>query len=100
MRNGSKACPFCFSKFTFEDFELVDSMPADQPCEGCERLYAILAASARRKAETVSKSPDDAAPLLDDLTPSTILARLLANKRRASEPEPFDARMAATGERD
>jgi hypothetical protein len=95
MRSGSKACPFCFSKFTFEEFELVDSMPADQPCEGCVRLYAILNASARRKAEMRSAAPPAREPV-DLSSQSSILAWLLSKRWRAAEPE-HDARMAAAG---
>jgi hypothetical protein len=101
VKNGSKACFYCGSRFTFEDYELVDSMPADQPCGGCVALYAILGESAQRKAgaqRTRSFEPEFG-PV--DLTPTAILARLLANRRRAAEPEAFDARMAAAGgERD
>jgi hypothetical protein len=95
MRDGSKTCVYCGSRFTFEDYELVDGVPADEPCEGCVRLYAILEQSARRKAEMKS------APALEvmDLSPAAILARLLENRRRA-EPEPFDARRAAAGDLD
>jgi hypothetical protein len=96
MRDGSKACPFCGSRFTFETFELVDSMPADQPCDGCERLYTILAESARLKAEM---KPQQQTAEVQDLSPSSILARLLGNRRR-QEPEAFDARMAAAEGRD
>ncbi len=93
MRNGSKACPFCRSRFTFEEFELVDSMPAEIPCEGCVRLYAILARSAKANAEMKQAEQGES---VDLSSPSSILARLLGNRKR--EPAPFDARMAATGE--
>jgi hypothetical protein len=95
VRTGSKACPFCFSKFTFEEFELVDSMPADKPCDGCVLYYAILDASARRKAEMRSAAPPAGEPV-DLSSSSSILARLLENRRRSAEPE-HDARMAAAG---
>lgn len=97
MRDGPKTCPFCHSRFTFEAFELMDAQPADNPCEGCERLYAILAESARRKAEMKAQEP--AAEIID-LSPSAILARLLANRRQASTPEAFDHAKAAAGDRD
>lgn len=93
MRNGSKACPFCRSRFTFEEFELVDSMPADQPCEGCVRLYAILDASAKLKAEM--KQTEAPEPM--DLSPSSILARLLGNRRASEE---FDHAKAAANDCD
>lgn len=93
MKTGSKACPFCHSRFTFEAYELVDSMPSDQPCDGCVQLYAILAASARRKAEMQHGEPT---PEVMDLSPSAILARLLENRRRAADPE-HDPRMVAAG---
>lgn len=99
MKSGSKLCPFCGSNYTFEDYELVDFRePGDRPlCVGCDRLVAILNESARLKAEM--KPAEVAGPV--DLSPSAILARLLANRRRAAEPEAFDARMAAAGgERD
>lgn len=103
MKNGSKACQFCGSRFTFEEYELVDSMPADDPCTGCRQLYAILEQSAKRlTASPQLKAERDAALGLgtQDLSPSAILARLLANRRRGAAPETFDARMAAAGERD
>lgn len=93
MRNGSKQCPFCGSRFTFEDFELVDSMPAEQPCDGCVRLYAILEQSAKLKAVMPPEAETAAAA---DLSPAAILGRLLAGRRRAEEPE-HDGRMAAAG---
>jgi hypothetical protein len=95
MKNGSKACAFCGSRFTFEEFELVDSMPADTPCDGCVQLYAILEASARDKA--AKRRPEQLEVM--DLSPSAILSRLLENRRRASEPKPQrDWMMAAAGE--
>lgn len=92
MKSGSKQCPSCGSRFTFEDYELVDSMPADAPCLGCERLYAILAESSRLRGAPMP------APEVMDLSPAGNLGRLLAFRRR--EPEPFDAKKAAAGERE
>ena len=97
MRNGSKACCFCGSRFTFEEFELVDSMPAEQPCGGCVTLYAILGRSAQRKAEMRATVSDTSEPV-DLSSQSAILARLLGNRRRASEE--FDHAKAAAGDRD
>lgn len=96
MRYGSKTCPFCHSRFVFEDYELVDSMPADQPCIGCERLYVILAKSAQRKAEMkhAEEKPESV-----DLTPASILARLLAS-RGGAQPEPFDHAKRAASDAD
>jgi hypothetical protein len=99
MKSGSKLCPFCGARYTFEDHELVDFRESeDRPlCLGCDRLVAILNDSAKRKAEMKPAEAQEPA----DLSPSAILARLLANRRRAAEPESFDPRMAAAGgERD
>jgi hypothetical protein len=93
MKSGTKLCPFCGSRYTFEDFELVDfrEQEARPLCLGCDRLVAILNVSARRKAEMKSAEVQEPA----DLRPAAILARLLANRRRATQLEAFDARMAA-----
>jgi hypothetical protein len=97
VKSGSKSCPFCGTRMTFEDYELVDAKPADQPCVGCERLFAILAASALRKAEM--KQAEQPAEAMD-LSPSAILARLLEIRRRQSEPDVVDFAKAAAGDVD
>jgi hypothetical protein len=98
MRNGSKTCPFCASRFTFEEFELVDSMPAEEPCEGCVRHYAVLAESAKRKAEMKAQEGETAEPV-DLSSPTAILSRLLAGRRQASAPV-HDHAKAAAGDHD
>jgi hypothetical protein len=104
MKDGQKRCPFCGSRFTFEQFELVDSMPADQPCEGCIQTFTILALSAERLAksarlrlerETVLREREQA-----DLSPAANLRRLVDSRQRQSARDQFDPKMAATGERE
>lgn len=91
MKNGSKICPSCRSKMTFEEFEMVECIESQSPCDGCIQLWAILAASARDKA--AKRQPEQ--PEVMDLSPAAIERRL-----RAGRPEKTtrDWALAAAGD--
>lgn len=88
MRTGQQRCYTCGTRITYEVGEMVDSMPADEPCLGCLRLLPILEESARKR----SAMPPEPAPETA-MTPSAIYERI-----RPKRQAPRDWAMAAAGD--
>lgn len=89
MRQGPQRCQTCGTRITYEAGEMVDCMPADEPCLGCLRLLPILEESARLRA-ALPPEPARQQPL----TPSAIFERI----RPKREEPPRDWAMAAAGD--